>query len=398
MTPSTTDPFGARVTAAASALTPPTIRSAVRFRWSPDGLVISGPRGTEGVVLRSRAADGPSGPDRHVLAAPTAALGAFVAAVLAYRPEPGGRVVARTDALLAPLPAARGDQWLGFHRVGDGWVSLAAVGTAQRELAEFGLADVRRRGLGPVRGACRLQSLGLASLPARAGGRSRRPVPDPTDRGAHVDRETHDRPAVCCPAGWQPLRGHRVLGLGRLVAGPHAANLLAAVGAVVTRVGAPGDRVVEPGGVADRPEEVDLRTPAGRRRVAELIARTDVLVENYRPRAWQQLLPPGVRAAVPRHVAVRGFPTVSPCRDWKVLGFMAEGVFGVGLNPVADGPGRVPASAVPMWDRVAGTVAAARSVALLSGGRGAAEVSLVGLARDLLPTVRDEPAGPGVRR
>jgi len=369
MTPSMTEPFAEAVTAAARALTPTTVAPAATFRWSAAGLVVEGGPERTGIV-RVPAARG------STMVAPVAALGALLAALLVVRRPPA---VARADVqpMLAPLPAGGPEEWLGFHRVGHGWLSLAAVGAAQRELAAFGLADARARGLSPAQSACRLQSLGLAALPSRAArAEAADSVENLTDAGALLGSAQET---------WQPLAGTRVLGLGRLVAAPHAVNLLEALGAQATRVRAPGD----PEPTTGPAEVVDLRTNAGRHRLRDLAAAADVVVENYRPRAWEQLLPAQTRQLIARHVAVRGFPGDSPCRNWKVLGFMAEAAFGVGPLPVHNGPRRVRASRVPLWDRVAGTVAAAHAVTLLAADGGESETSLVGLARTIAPLTRE---------
>lgn len=91
------------------------------------------------------------------------------------------------------------------------------------------------------------------------------------------------------------LAGIRVVDMGRFIAGPYCAALLADLGADVIRVEPPGggeDRQVAP--VADTGEGgmflqcgrnkralcLDLRTPGGRDALARLIATADVLVAN----------------------------------------------------------------------------------------------------------------------
>lgn len=107
----------------------------------------------------------------------------------------------------------------------------------------------------------------------------------------------------------RPLAGVRVLDLGQVVAGPLCAHHLAALGAEVIRVERPGGDLsarvgpfVGPDGtVSDHREPdtvslshlrrgrgkrnvvVDLEQPAGQQVVRDLVAVSDVLVENFRP-------------------------------------------------------------------------------------------------------------------
>jgi alpha-methylacyl-CoA racemase len=101
-----------------------------------------------------------------------------------------------------------------------------------------------------------------------------------------------------------PLTGTRVVELAGMGPAPHAAMLLADLGADVVRVQRP-----RPGGVAedagDRPPrgrrivEADLKDPDGRDAVLGLAARADVLIEGFRPGVTERLgLGPSDCAAV----------------------------------------------------------------------------------------------------
>ncbi|MER6409147.1 CaiB/BaiF CoA-transferase family protein [Streptomyces viridosporus] len=93
-----------------------------------------------------------------------------------------------------------------------------------------------------------------------------------------------------------PLDGLRVVELGGIGPGPHAAMLLADLGADVVRVERPsgGLRTV-PEGAADwllrgrRSVAADLKDPAGLEVVRALVERADVLVECFRPQVAERL-------------------------------------------------------------------------------------------------------------
>jgi alpha-methylacyl-CoA racemase len=93
-----------------------------------------------------------------------------------------------------------------------------------------------------------------------------------------------------------PLTNLRVLELGGIGPGPHAAMLLADLGADVVRVERPsgGLRMLPPGqpdwflrGV--RIVSADLKTEEGRATVAALLEVTDVVIEGYRPGVAERL-------------------------------------------------------------------------------------------------------------
>ena len=95
-----------------------------------------------------------------------------------------------------------------------------------------------------------------------------------------------------------PLSGVRVVDLTRILAGPFCSVLLADMGADVIKVESPGDGdpVRRQGVMVDglswyfaqfnrnkRSITLDLHAEEGKAILAHLIARADVLVENYRP-------------------------------------------------------------------------------------------------------------------
>lgn len=103
----------------------------------------------------------------------------------------------------------------------------------------------------------------------------------------------------------QPLEGVRVLDLTRVLAGPFATQILGDLGADVIKVEAPGsgDEVrgigpFYPGGESHyflainrnkRSIAVDLKSDEGRQIILDLVAESDVVIENFRPRVMKRL-------------------------------------------------------------------------------------------------------------
>ena len=93
----------------------------------------------------------------------------------------------------------------------------------------------------------------------------------------------------------RPLDGVRVLDFGQYVAGPMAATLLADAGAEVTRIEPPGGpRFADPGNAyllrgRAATHALDLKSAAGQSQALALVARSDVLIENFRPGVMARL-------------------------------------------------------------------------------------------------------------
>ncbi|MGW0521171.1 CoA transferase [Crossiella sp. NPDC003009] len=91
----------------------------------------------------------------------------------------------------------------------------------------------------------------------------------------------------------RPLAGVRVLDLTRVIAGPVAGRTLAGHGADVLRVGADHLELVEPlvvdTGFGKHFCHLDLRDPAARDTLRELVRQADVLIQAFRPGALAQL-------------------------------------------------------------------------------------------------------------
>lgn len=129
----------------------------------------------------------------------------------------------------------------------------------------------------------------------------------------------------------QPLAGIKVLDLSRILAGPHAAQTLADLGAEVTKIEAPwGDdtrRWGPPFQTGFTGEDVaayylscnrgktvlngDIKIE--RERIRELIAQADVVIENFRPGTFDRLLGP----VDPQTVlcSISGYGQSGPRRD-----------------------------------------------------------------------------------
>ncbi len=98
-------------------------------------------------------------------------------------------------------------------------------------------------------------------------------------------------------AGWEfkpqrPLAGIRVLDMTRVLAGPIATRLLAALGAEVLRIDPPGwdEPLLEPEvTLGKRCARLDLRRPADLRRWESLLQGADVLVHGYRSDALEAM-------------------------------------------------------------------------------------------------------------
>jgi formyl-CoA transferase len=119
-----------------------------------------------------------------------------------------------------------------------------------------------------------------------------------------------------------PLAGVRVLELGNYIAAPTAGRLLADFGAEVIKVERPGtgDELrnwrLHKGSTSmlyrtinrnKKSVVLDLRTEAGRQAVLELVARCDILLENFRPGTLEKwgLGPEVLSAANPELVITR---------------------------------------------------------------------------------------------
>jgi formyl-CoA transferase len=145
-----------------------------------------------------------------------------------------------------------------------------------------------------------------------------------------------------------PLQGIKVVELGTLIAGPFCARLLAEFGAEVIKIEPPGSgdplrkwRKLHQGtslwwyAQARNKKSVtlDLKHPEAQEIVRKLVARADIVVENFRPGAmekwglgWDQLssLNPGLIM-----VRLSGFGQTGPYRDRPGFGAIGESMGGM---------------------------------------------------------------------
>lgn len=148
--------------------------------------------------------------------------------------------------------------------------------------------------------------------------------------------------------GAGPLRGIRVVELGMMIAGPFAARILADLGADVVKVESPtgGDPLrdwnhLHAGAslwwrIQSRNKRLvtaDLRTPKGQALVRRLVARSDILIENFRPGTLERwgLDPAALRHDHPELIVVRisGFGQTGPYKSRTGLGIVAEAMGGI---------------------------------------------------------------------
>lgn len=160
-------------------------------------------------------------------------------------------------------------------------------------------------------------------------------------------------------AQMKPLAGIRILDFSRVLAGPFATQILAELGAEVTKIERPrtGDesRAFEPqvqGGEsayflalnrAKRSITLNLKSPKGQEIARSLAAQADVLVENFLPgeMARYGLDFPALKALNPRliYVSNTGFGQSGPYRDRNGYDTVFQALSGVmALTGYPDGP------------------------------------------------------------
>lgn len=189
-----------------------------------------------------------------------------------------------------------------------------------------------------------------------------------------------------------PLAGVRVLDLSRVLAGPFCCQVLADLGADVVKVERPGlgDETRQwgppyagPGGPSayylsanrgKRSLAVDLATPAGKALLERLIARADVLLENFLPATVAKLglTPQRLAELQPNLVScsISGYGRTGPWAD--VPGYDLVIQAGSGLMAITGEPQGAPMKVgVAISDVITGLYAATSVLAgLVARGRG----------------------------
>ena len=144
----------------------------------------------------------------------------------------------------------------------------------------------------------------------------------------------------------RPLSHIRVLDFGHYLAGPMVGMMLADLGAEVIRIDPPGgprwrDPAFDMLSRGKRSLELDLKTATGLQTTLEMVARADVVIDNFRPGVMPRLGlgPAGLRAANPNIVSLSlpGFasndPELAGLAAWEAVIAARTGQFtDMGLN------------------------------------------------------------------
>jgi len=155
------------------------------------------------------------------------------------------------------------------------------------------------------------------------------------------------------------LAGLRVVEMGQLIAGPFAGKTLGEFGADVIKIEAPGAgdplrnwRLIQDGTSVwwqvqsrnKRSIALDLRNPEGQQIARELIAKADVLIENFRPgtmenwgMSYEELSKNNPGLVMLR---ISGYGQTGPYRDLPGFGAIGEAMGG--LRHLTGEPGHVP--------------------------------------------------------
>lgn len=206
-----------------------------------------------------------------------------------------------------------------------------------------------------------------------------------------------------------PLHGLRVLDLTRVIAGPVATRLLAAVGADVLRIDPPAFPEIEDQFVdtafGKHSAEADLGLPGNQRNLQQLLAAADVVVTGYRHGALDRfgLNPRDLLQSHPRLVVVTldSWGNTGPWsgrRGFDSIVQAASGIAHLYGKENHDGQWRPGALPVQALDHATGYGVAAAAFHLLdrrreTGTGGAAHLSLARTAEELfsLPQDTDPP-------
>ncbi len=221
----------------------------------------------------------------------------------------------------------------------------------------------------------------------------------------------------------RPLDGVRVLEMGQLIAGPFAGCVLAYFGAEVIKIEPPGSgdalrnwRVLKRGtslwwrsiGRNKKSVSINLRSEQGRDIVKRLAARSDVLIENFRPGTLEKwgLDPDALKAENPKLIVARvsGYGQTGPYAERPGFASVCEG-FG-GFRYINGFPGQPPVRPnLSLGDTLAGLHAVIGVLLALvhrgAGGSGRGQVVDVAIYEsvyNMLEAVVPEFDGAGIIR
>jgi crotonobetainyl-CoA:carnitine CoA-transferase CaiB-like acyl-CoA transferase len=240
---------------------------------------------------------------------------------LGFRRPPGVVDRGLADAWFGPALRPVGwslpspwDAIAGDYRTADGWIRLHTNAphhrlAALRVLGVPGLPDDVSAAVAGWTGddleSAVVTEGGCAAVLRRPAEWAAHPQGAAVSREPLVAIEKTDRESG--ETGWRPeparpLGGLRVLDLTRVLAGPTATRMLAALGAEVLRIDPPGwdePALVPDMTVGKRAASLDAGDPEGLARLVDLLAAADVIVHGYRADALERL---GLGEAVRRRV------------------------------------------------------------------------------------------------
>ena len=336
------------------------------------------------------------------------------------------RIAGRKPTGFAPLS--------GFHRTADGWIRLhanyphhaqrllAALGAASAEAAERQLgsmtaldAEAAIQDLGGIAAAVRTRTEWLGSEMGRAAGAGPWIAFDFAE-GATAGLGLVESTAAAVPsdgsgagaeipADGPPLEGLRVLDLTRVIAGPVATRLLAALGANVLRIDPPAFPEIEDQFVdtafGKRSAVAELGLPGNQQQLRQLLGGADVVVTGYRRGALDRfgLDPRELLAAHPRLVVVtlNSWGNAGPWSSLRGFDSIVQAACGIAHlygKESDDGEWRPGALPVQALDHATGYGVAAAAIRLLArrretGTGGAAHLSLARTAEELFKLGRN---------
>ncbi|MEE9255498.1 MAG: CoA transferase [Pseudomonadales bacterium] len=174
------------------------------------------------------------------------------------------------------------------------------------------------------------------------------------------------------PEAPRPLSGIRVLDLSRVLAGPTCGRTLAEHGATVMRISAPHlpsiESLVMDTGHGKLAAHVDLDTEAGVSQLRELVGRSDVFSQAYRPQTLDArgFSPHELAALRPGivYVTLSAFGHVGPMSERRGYDTLVQSATGIAAeNGDSSKPRHLPASAL---DYITGYLAAAGAMRALA--------------------------------